>query len=84
MKNIAVLGSTGSIGTQTLDVVRANPERLCVKALAAGHNITQPGEPDPRVSSADCSCLGRRKSKGAADPYRRPSGKDRFRHGGTS
>lgn len=38
MKNIAVLGSTGSIGTQTLDVVRANPERLCVKALAAGHN----------------------------------------------
>ena len=41
MKNIAVLGSTGSIGTQTLDVVRANPERLCVKALAAGHNITQ-------------------------------------------
>ena len=31
MKNIAVLGSTGSIGTQTLDVVRANPERLCVK-----------------------------------------------------
>ena len=28
MKNIAVLGSTGSIGTQTLDVVRANPERL--------------------------------------------------------
>ena len=41
MKNIAVLGSTGSIGTQTLDVVRANPERLCVKALATGHNITQ-------------------------------------------
>lgn len=41
MKNIAVLGSTGSIGTQTLEVVRANPERLCVKALAAGHNITQ-------------------------------------------
>ena len=41
MKNIAVLGSTGSIGTQTLDVVRANPERLCVKALAAGYNITQ-------------------------------------------
>ena len=41
MKKVAVLGSTGSIGTQTLDVVRANPERLCVKALAAGHNITQ-------------------------------------------
>lgn len=35
MKNITLLGSTGSIGTQTLEVVKANPERLCVKALAA-------------------------------------------------
>ena len=33
MKNIAVLGSTGSIGTQTLDVVRANPERLCQQVI---------------------------------------------------
>lgn len=39
MKNIAVLGSTGSIGTQTLEVVRANPDRLKVAALAAGRNI---------------------------------------------
>lgn len=38
MKNISLLGSTGSIGTQTLDIVRAN-EDLCVKALAAGSNI---------------------------------------------
>ena len=38
MKNIAILGSTGSIGTQTLDVVRWNPD-LKVTALAAGHNI---------------------------------------------
>ena len=36
MKRIAVLGSTGSIGTQTLDVVRQNPEKLQVVALAAG------------------------------------------------
>ena len=40
MKTIAILGSTGSIGTQTLEVVRANPDRLRVAALAAGRNIT--------------------------------------------
>ena len=39
MKKIAVLGSTGSIGTQTLDVVRNNQD-LQVVALAAGSNIT--------------------------------------------
>lgn len=39
MKNIVVLGSTGSIGTQTLDIVRWNDD-LNVTALAAGSNIT--------------------------------------------
>ncbi len=38
LKKIAVLGSTGSIGTQTLDVVRANKD-LKVEALGAGSNI---------------------------------------------
>ena len=37
---VAVLGSTGSIGTQTLDVIRALPERFNVVALAAGSNVT--------------------------------------------
>lgn len=37
MKKIGILGSTGSIGTQTLDIVRANPE-LKVETLAAGRN----------------------------------------------
>lgn len=35
MKNIAILGSTGSIGTQTLAVAEANPELFSVKVLAA-------------------------------------------------
>ncbi len=35
MKNIAVLGSTGSIGTQTLEVVRRNPELFHIAVLAA-------------------------------------------------
>ena len=38
MKNIAIMGSTGSIGTQTLEVVRSNPS-LKVKALAAGSSV---------------------------------------------
>ncbi len=38
MKRIALLGSTGSIGTQTLDVVRKHPDRFRVVALAAGSN----------------------------------------------
>lgn len=38
MKNISVLGSTGSIGTQTLEIVRENPE-LHVRALACGSRI---------------------------------------------
>ena len=37
-RKIAVLGSTGSIGTQTLDVIRAFPEDFKVYGLAARHN----------------------------------------------
>lgn len=37
MTGIALLGSTGSIGTQTLEVIRAAPDRYELKALAAGH-----------------------------------------------
>ncbi len=36
MRRIIVLGSTGSIGTQALDVIRANPERFELVGLAAG------------------------------------------------
>lgn len=39
MKKIAVLGSTGSIGTQTLDVVRQHREDFEITALSAGGNI---------------------------------------------
>ena len=39
MKNIAILGSTGSIGTQALDVVRANKDRFKVEVLTANSNI---------------------------------------------
>ncbi len=39
MKKIGVMGATGSIGTQTLEIVRDNPDRLQITALAAGRNV---------------------------------------------
>lgn len=39
MKRLAILGSTGSIGRQTLEVVAANPGRFSVYALAAGRDV---------------------------------------------
>jgi 1-deoxy-D-xylulose-5-phosphate reductoisomerase len=36
MRDVVILGSTGSIGTQALDVVRRNPDRFTVSALTAG------------------------------------------------
>ncbi len=54
MKRIAILGSTGSIGTQTLEIVRENPD-LEVVGLAAGTNIDlfekQVREFRPRLAS---------------------------------
>ena len=41
MKNLVLLGATGSIGTQTLEIVDAYPDRLKVLALAAGSNVTK-------------------------------------------
>lgn len=41
MKQLTLLGSTGSIGCSTLDVVRHNPDRFSVAALVAGKNVTR-------------------------------------------
>lgn len=68
IKRLAILGSTGSIGTQALDIVRAFPDRLSVVGLAAGRNTRllaqQATEFKPRfVFAADglavpgCQCL---------------------------
>ncbi len=38
MRSLIILGSTGSVGTQALDVVRRNPERFRVVGLSAGTN----------------------------------------------
>ncbi len=39
MKQMTILGSTGSVGTSTLSVVRSNPDAFAVKALVAGCNV---------------------------------------------
>lgn len=52
MKGLSILGSTGSIGTQTLEVVAASPERLSVAALAAHTNDALFGSADPEISAA--------------------------------
>ena len=40
-KNIAVLGSTGSIGTQTLDIIAEYPDRFTATVLVAGSKVEQ-------------------------------------------
>ena len=62
MKRIAILGSTGSVGTQTLDVVENFPERYRVTALAAGRNLEVLAEQvrrfrPERVSVADAASV---------------------------
>jgi 1-deoxy-D-xylulose-5-phosphate reductoisomerase len=53
MKNLAILGSTGSIGRSALDVVRAHPDKLRVVGLAAGANadklLEQAAEFHPKI-----------------------------------
>jgi 1-deoxy-D-xylulose-5-phosphate reductoisomerase len=39
MKHIAILGSTGSIGKSTLNIVESFPDRFSVVSMAAGHNV---------------------------------------------
>ena len=62
MKKIVILGSTGSIGRQTLDVIRAFPGQFDVVGLAAGANLDllqqQVKEFHPR--HVCCLCSGQR------------------------
>jgi len=72
MKKIAVLGSTGSIGTQTLDVVSRSPDQYEVVGLAAGTNVELLLEQALRfkpkwVSAANEELAGRIRSRLPAD-----------------
>lgn len=55
MKKIALIGSTGSIGKQTLNVVRRHPDKFQIVSLAAGNNygdfLSQVKEFNPKVAT---------------------------------
>lgn len=40
VKSVTILGSTGSVGTQTVDLLASTPERFTVRALVGGRNVT--------------------------------------------
>ena len=58
MKNIALIGCTGSIGVQTLNVVRRHPDKFNIVSLSAGSNTSllseQIKEFRPKVVSSIC------------------------------
>jgi 1-deoxy-D-xylulose-5-phosphate reductoisomerase len=64
VKRLAVLGSTGSIGRQTLEVVRAFPQKFRVVALTGGSNLTllkaQVREFKPKLVSTESGARGER------------------------
>ena len=59
-KKVAILGSTGSIGTQTLDVIAGYPDRFRVVALAAGSRVAELVEQARRFAPEVVSCADER------------------------
>src|SRR5437763_17100815 len=57
MKNVVILGSTGSIGTQTLDIIDRLSDRLRVVGLAANSNVELVAE-QANARGIDCVCIG--------------------------
>lgn len=60
MKKISILGSTGSIGTQTLEIVRNYSDDITVTALAAGRNIALLEKQVREFHPLICSCMDER------------------------
>ena len=65
-RTLTILGSTGSIGTNTLDVVRQNPDRFRVFALAAGRNIDLLAQQIQEFKPAGGGRSGRRRCRSPA------------------
>ena len=57
MKKIAVLGCTGSIGTQTLDIIRENRDKLKVHSLVAYSNVEKLTEQAQEFSPVYCGLI---------------------------
>ncbi len=57
MKRISVLGSTGSIGTQTIEVIKNNRELFSLEAVAANSSVDILEEQVRDISSQACGCI---------------------------
>lgn len=62
LQRFSLLGSTGSIGTQTLEIVAENPDRFEIVALAAGSNVELLAEQvgaccNVHASTASAGCI---------------------------
>ncbi len=68
-RSVVILGSTGSVGAQTVDVVRAAPERFRVSALAAGGS--DPAALAEQVLTLDVPVVGVAREDAAAELTRR-------------
>ena len=83
MKKIAILGSTGSIGTQTLEVVRENGD-IEVLGLAAGSNIKMLEEQIREFHPQIVASMVEEKAEEITCECSRYGHADRGRHGWTS
>ena len=84
-KRLAILGSTGSIGTQTLDIVSRYPDMFSVEALTAGSNfellLMQAKLFRPKkIVIGNEACYGKMKSELAGLSIEVLTGKDAFEH----
>ena len=57
MKNVLLLGASGSIGTQSLDIIFANPDRFSLKGISIGHQVNKLGPILDRFKSIEYVCL---------------------------
>ena len=73
MKNISILGSTGSIGTQTLQVVKDFSDKFNVLGLAAGENISLLSEQILKFNPDFFHCNGSNDQISQLSTYSKPS-----------
>ncbi len=81
LRQLAVLGSTGSIGTQTLDIVRLFPDKIKIAALAANRNVellaAQAEEFEPQcIVIGDPACYAELKARVAQLPVKVLAGEE--------
>ncbi len=70
MKKIAVFGSTGSIGTQTLDIIMQNPDRYSVEILTCKNNIELLAQQIEKFSPSIVVVGDEKKAKLLSDRYK--------------